>query len=205
MRQTSEQIDAEIIDVAARLFAVHGVDRTSIQQIADAVGYSKTGLLHRFPSKQALLTAVEEVTSHALSELTALARQVPADRRPADAVATIVDRALAHPGVVLYLQRTLMVTLVGQQPQLKTELDMLVEQLVGPAPTPERMLRTLMAMSMIADGAAHAAQSVTTDLPLAQIRLVLIDAAIDVVNGVTDLSHQSPQTARLASRDGRTT
>lgn len=33
---------------------MHGYARTSVQQLADAVGYSKAGLLHRFGSKQAL-------------------------------------------------------------------------------------------------------------------------------------------------------
>jgi AcrR family transcriptional regulator len=57
-RPTKQQIDDEILEVAAHLFARHGFKETSVQRIADTVGYSKTGLLHRFPTKEALQTAV---------------------------------------------------------------------------------------------------------------------------------------------------
>lgn len=57
-RPTKSAIDAEILDKAAGLFARHGFARTSLQQIADALGYSKAGLLHHYASKQALYDAV---------------------------------------------------------------------------------------------------------------------------------------------------
>jgi AcrR family transcriptional regulator len=59
-RPTRQELDQAIIDSAALLFARHGYSHTSVQQIADAVGYSKTGLLHRFPSKEALRQAVAD-------------------------------------------------------------------------------------------------------------------------------------------------
>ena len=63
MRQSPAEIDHAILDVAAGLFATHGYAHTSVQQVADAVGYSKPGLLHRFGSKEALHRAVlAEVT-----------------------------------------------------------------------------------------------------------------------------------------------
>jgi hypothetical protein len=40
VRQTSEQIDRAILDTAAHMFASHGYAGTSVQQVADAVGYS---------------------------------------------------------------------------------------------------------------------------------------------------------------------
>nr|BFE79140.1 hypothetical protein GCM10020093_017410 [Planobispora longispora] len=71
-RQTREQIDEEIIDCAAMLFARHGFQETSIQRVADAVGYSKSGLLRHYPSKEALQ---EEVAARCLSELQDITRQ----------------------------------------------------------------------------------------------------------------------------------
>jgi AcrR family transcriptional regulator len=59
-RPTKQQIDDEIVEQASALFARHGFRDTSVQSIADAAGYSKTGLLHRFPSKEALWAAVVE-------------------------------------------------------------------------------------------------------------------------------------------------
>ena len=58
MRQTAAEIDHAILDVAAGIFATYGFPHASVQQIADAVGYSKPGLLHRFGSKEALHRAV---------------------------------------------------------------------------------------------------------------------------------------------------
>src|SRR5689334_11628080 len=71
-RPTKQQIDDEILETAATLFARHGFKETSIQRVADAVGYSKTGLLHRFPTKEALQ---EAVIDRALSDLRAVAAE----------------------------------------------------------------------------------------------------------------------------------
>ena len=60
VRPTRQEIDDEIVERAAALFARYGFQETSLQRIADAVGYSKTGLLHRFPTKEALQDAVIE-------------------------------------------------------------------------------------------------------------------------------------------------
>lgn len=57
-RPTKSEIDADIIDQAAALFARHGFEHTSLQQIADAANYSKAGLLHHYPSKKALYEKV---------------------------------------------------------------------------------------------------------------------------------------------------
>ncbi len=49
---------AVIIDAAAREFALHGYHGASIAAIAEKVGITQSGLLHHFPSKEALLDAV---------------------------------------------------------------------------------------------------------------------------------------------------
>lgn len=48
----------QIIDAASELFTEHGVRATTISAIATRVGLSEAGLLHHFPSKDALLLAV---------------------------------------------------------------------------------------------------------------------------------------------------
>jgi AcrR family transcriptional regulator len=45
----------EILDAAALLIGQHGYNRISVQQVADAAGITKSGLLHHFADKDTLL------------------------------------------------------------------------------------------------------------------------------------------------------
>ena len=100
-RAFRQQIDEGILDRAAALFARRGFEQTSVQAVADAVGLSKAGLLHHFPSKDALREAV-------LAQAEALGRRVlqhvqdlpPGGARDRRAIEVIVDIALAYPGLV---------------------------------------------------------------------------------------------------------
>jgi len=100
-RPTRQELDRAIVDGAALLFARHGYTHTSVQQIADAVGYSKTGLLHRFPTKEALR---EAVARHFVAELDAVVAAV--DGLPVGAgrdlavVRALVDLALRSRGAI---------------------------------------------------------------------------------------------------------
>lgn len=55
-----------IIEAATEIFASHGYNGGSLQDVADRIGLSQTGLLHYFPTKRDLLVAVlhhrDEVT-----------------------------------------------------------------------------------------------------------------------------------------------
>ena len=99
-----QQADEHIVDRAAALFARHGFAQTSVQSVADAVGLSKTGLLHHFPSKQALWDAVL-AHAGALGEQAydAVADLPPGRARDLRAVEVLVDIALSHPGLVALL------------------------------------------------------------------------------------------------------
>jgi AcrR family transcriptional regulator len=103
-RPFRQQIDEGIVDRAAALFARRGFAKTSVQEIADAVGLSKAGLLHHFPSKDALWAAVrrqaEALGRQVLEQVRELPPGVDRDRRAVD---VLVDVALAHPGLVALL------------------------------------------------------------------------------------------------------
>lgn len=47
-----------LLDQGARLCSEHGVPGLTLQAVADAAGVTKGGLLHHFPSKQALVEAI---------------------------------------------------------------------------------------------------------------------------------------------------
>lgn len=97
-----------IVDAAAALFARHGFDRTAVQSVADATGYSKAGLLHHFPTKRALY---EAVIAECTAETTRVRDRVagsPADAaRDRRAIELLVDLSLARPGLVSLLLSTI--------------------------------------------------------------------------------------------------
>jgi AcrR family transcriptional regulator len=103
-RPFRQQIDEGILDRAAALFAQRGFEHTSVQAIADAVGLSKAGLLHHYPSKEALREAVL-AQSRALTEraLERVATLPPGPRRDRRAVEALVDLALAQPGTLAFM------------------------------------------------------------------------------------------------------
>ncbi len=94
-------MDEGILDRAAGLFARRGFAKTSVQDIAVAVGLSKAGLLHHYPSKDALY---EAVLAHAEGMgrrvVSAVAELPPGRERDLRALEILVDVALAHPGIV---------------------------------------------------------------------------------------------------------
>lgn len=57
-RGADRDVRAEVITVATKLMAAKGFDGTSLQDIADGVGVTKPAVLHHFPSKEHIHTAV---------------------------------------------------------------------------------------------------------------------------------------------------
>jgi AcrR family transcriptional regulator len=100
-RPFRQQIDAGILDRAAALFARRGFAKTSVQDVADAVGLSKAGLLHHFPSKDALYVAVRaQADALGRQALASVAHLPIGPLRDRYVIEVFVDVALAHPGVV---------------------------------------------------------------------------------------------------------
>jgi AcrR family transcriptional regulator len=99
LRPTREQIDAGIVDAAAAMFAQHGYERTSLREIAQRVGYSKTGLLHRFASKEVLRDAVaEQCVAAVRGVLAGVEHLPPGPARDTAVVEALADLAVSAPG-----------------------------------------------------------------------------------------------------------
>jgi AcrR family transcriptional regulator len=100
LRPSRDQLDREIVDRAAALFARHGFAHTSLQAVADATGYSKAGLLHHFPSKQALHdAALARCRAQAEAVLDLVAPLPVGPERDLRAIAALADAALSSPGL----------------------------------------------------------------------------------------------------------
>jgi AcrR family transcriptional regulator len=101
IRPTSEQIDRAILDVTAGLIARRGVKDTAVQAVADATGYSKTGIINRFPSKQRLIAAaVEQCVAFTRERLDLVAGVPYGPSRDAVALEALTDLALERRGWV---------------------------------------------------------------------------------------------------------
>ena len=69
-----------ILRSAAALFRQRGFNGTSMQDLAEAVGITKSSLYHHFSSKQALLS---EILSNTVDRVTPAVREIAESKRPA--------------------------------------------------------------------------------------------------------------------------
>lgn len=98
-----QQAEDQILDRAAALLARRGA-RTSVQEIADAVGLSKAGLQHHFPTKDSLHSAVLARAAGIGQQVLDVVGDLPiGPDRDLRAIEALIDVALAHPGVVSLL------------------------------------------------------------------------------------------------------
>ncbi|WP_223694863.1 TetR/AcrR family transcriptional regulator [Leifsonia poae] len=148
-----------IVDAAAALFARHGFDRTAVQSVADATGYSKAGLLHHFPTKRALYEAViaecAAETARVRDRVVSLPVDAVRDRR---AVELLVDLSLARPGLVSLLLSTIVPMGDDNVSDLDALGDLLYEAFDDQPPEESRRIRVtgaLVALGVLALEARH--------------------------------------------------
>lgn len=99
VRPTAAEIDEAVLDATAALVARRGARETSIQAVADATGFSKTGLLRRFASKDTLIDAALQQCVRLTGGVHSRVAGIGDDRdRDTATIAELVDLALRHPG-----------------------------------------------------------------------------------------------------------
>ncbi len=64
-----------ILGAAKQVFAAHGYRGGSLNDVATAAGYTRAGLLHHFPSKQAVLLALLDLRDEQLQTRTAVVEE----------------------------------------------------------------------------------------------------------------------------------
>lgn len=194
MRLSPAQIDSDIVDIAANLFARQGFERTSVQQVADAAGYSKTGLLHRFSSKQVLLDGVHQVIETEVDRLIATVEALPAGTdRMTTVLRSVTAAALAHPGPVLFMLNTVDRGDPDFAPHSWTEqmVHRLFGAILGADLSGEPALRLMLAMQLICSGAVLGCLDENAALR-PRLPALLIEMAADVVGGSAVLDRPVP-------------
>jgi AcrR family transcriptional regulator len=178
-RPTREQIDDDIVETAAALFARHGFDQTSVQRIADAVGYSKTGLLHRFPTKESLQVAAVARCAALVAAITrGVEQEPPGPARDLAVVTAVADLALQRPG---YVALMLGAVGAGQDTAVFSGLQEIAEGLFRAFAAPpegagERTLRVVGALGALAVTSLACADAVAAD-----VRPLVIATAYDAL------------------------
>ena len=168
VRAFRRQVDEGILDRAAALFARRGFAKTSLQDVADAVGLSKAGLLHHFPGKEALHQAVlaqaDSLGQRVLDRVADLPHGPVRDRLALD---VLVDVALAHPGLVALLLAPVMQGDPAPEVNDAAATALLAFGVATCDPASERAVRVVGALSSLAvlTLAAHQQDAATTWRP----------------------------------------
>ena len=193
MRQSAAEIDHAILDVAAGIFATYGFTHSSVQQIADAVGYSKPGLLHRFGSKEALHRAVLTEVSETVQDIIGHA-MAHADRpdQVTQVLELITQKALDRPGMVRMMVAAFQPG--SEEPGLEDIQAAgyrLVDALDHPLSRPAERLRVVLALELVVTAAVTQSSPLDADLHVDREELVplLVSLAGQVLgtgNAVTD-------------------
>ncbi|MFI6561019.1 TetR/AcrR family transcriptional regulator [Streptomyces sp. NPDC050534] len=91
-RVRSEERRAEIVRAALEVIAERGYRGTSLAAVAERVGLTQQGLLHHFPTKEALLVAVLKERDQWDA--------VPATQWRVDLLASLVEYNAMRPGII---------------------------------------------------------------------------------------------------------
>jgi AcrR family transcriptional regulator len=180
-RQTKQEIDEEILDHAAALFAQHGFAETSVQRIADAAGYSKTGLLHRFPTKESLWEAAIGTCTGAIHEIAGLDGVPIGPERDRLMVTGLVDLGLRRPGLMSLALSVF--SRAGDPRRADPECDAIADPLLASfgidrqGGDVERAVRVVTALG----GLAVAVVALSDVEPRAELREHLIAASYDAL------------------------
>jgi len=175
-RTVAPDTRTRLLETALELFTTHGVEGTSLQMIADALGVTKAAVYYHFKTKDEITEAVAEP---ALRRLGTIVQEAGLLRRRGAQVdhvlAGIVDMVVEHralaavyssdPGVARALERSL-----HDEENVK---DCLTELLVGPDQDPAAAVAAHVALSGIAlaGGSPELA-----DVPDEELRRHLLEA-----------------------------
>lgn len=153
-RAFRQQAEDRILDRAAELFAQHGFAHTSLKTVADAVGLSKAGLLHHFPSKEALFEATKEVGRvQGARVMEQLSGTPTGPERDARALELLVDIALDRPGLVAMAFGTVSNPQFDPQAGIADDHHAFAFEAFGVDPNacePQRLVRVIGALSALA-------------------------------------------------------
>lgn len=180
VRQTSEDIDRAIIDVAAGMFARYGYGQTSLAHVAAEVGYSKAGLIKRFGNKEALFSAIVDAGVRIADEVVDAAVELPEGQDRQRLMLTMsMQVALDHVGLMELTLNSFEPD--SDLPAIEVFQIQAIRMIAAggfAVETPADAMRTALALQMLVN--AVRSQSLSTPFDLSMEREVLVAYAVDL-------------------------
>jgi AcrR family transcriptional regulator len=145
------------IDAALALFAQHGVNGTSLQMIADAVGVTKAAIYHQFKTKDEIVVASVEVELAKLEVVLDAAEAAGNDARSRELVlAQVIDLAVERRRMVSAVQHDpVVVRLLAKHEPFRQLMTRLYAVLTGGDTSAEARVRAAMASAAIGGAGMH--------------------------------------------------
>lgn len=143
--------------VALELFAEHGVNATSYQMIADAVGVTKGAIYHQFKTKDELVLAVAEFELSRLEDALEAAESLGgSDVAREFLLSRVIDHAVDHRRAANTLQfDPVLVRLLSDHKPFQRFIERLYGMLVGDKPGPDTQVRLAALTCVVGGTVAH--------------------------------------------------
>ncbi len=181
-RRTGDQTRAAIRNTALRLFTEQGFEGTSIKDIADAVGTTKSSLYYHFASKDEIIRSILDERSAEFEELWTWAKAQPRTGGLLEQVAfrwleSVTDSRLDAMRFAM-ANGPAMRRLASEGGAPRPWLDEIIQLIVGPEPSVRDILRARMPFEMLAAALAAArGTTATTDDIVSTARTAMAEIA----------------------------
>jgi AcrR family transcriptional regulator len=147
-----------IISAALELFAQHGVNGTSLQMIADAIGVTKAAVYHQFRTKNDIVVAAADVELERLEAALNEAEAEPGRSQALEVLLSqLIDIAVKRRRIVSILMQgdPVIVRVLAEQASLRRLMDRLYCLLTDDDPGAEARVRAAMFSAAIHGAVMH--------------------------------------------------
>ena len=147
----------KIIDAAVLLFAEHGVNGTSLQMIADAIGVTKAAVYHQFKTKDEIVVAAVEVDLAKLEAVLDAAEAEDSARRARELVlAQVIDLAVERRRLVSAVQHDpVIVRFLAKHKPFRQLMARLYAVLLGPDASVDARIKAATVSAALGGAVMH--------------------------------------------------